>query len=190
MCGVVACLPVYPGDTGGPVPDPSALLATAWPGVPTVESLVDALDTTSARVTAAAEVWAGVAAFHVLVTSPGARAALGEAAADARRLVTRADEALDDLPLVPGGRGSEELQARVRRARDACWRLQHDLLGAAMRVQPLARDAAEPVACHSYRAIDAVLDSLGRLEVRGRDSAGLHVFVAAPDEVPAPADRR
>jgi glucosamine--fructose-6-phosphate aminotransferase (isomerizing) len=140
---------------------------------------VEALAKTAARLTVAAEAWARPAAFHAVVTDPDVGAALGDAAAGAGRLVTRADEALDTPGSPADRRSPEELQARVRQARDAVWRIEHDLLGAADRVRALAPAGLQPTACHSYRAMDAVLDSLGRLEVRGRDSAGLHVFVSA-----------
>src|SRR5688572_11193213 len=97
MCGVVACLPVYAGGRDCEVPDPAAPLATDWPATPTTEGLVDALAGTSARLTAAADAWADPAAFHVLVSDLDARAALGRAAAEASRLVARADAALDHL---------------------------------------------------------------------------------------------
>ncbi|MBN1091260.1 SIS domain-containing protein [Blastococcus sp. TML/M2B] len=181
MCGVVACLPVYPDGTGGGVPEGFPDLAADWPDPPTSASAGAALAETSARVSTATRTWSEPLAFARLVASPDAHAALEESAAAARALVTKADDALDGLLLAAGGEGAEELQARVRDARDACWRLRHDLLGSAVRVRELVQDAAEPAVCHSYRAIDVVLDSLGRLEVRGRDSAGLHVFVAVPE---------
>ncbi|SDF22639.1 glucosamine--fructose-6-phosphate aminotransferase (isomerizing) [Blastococcus fimeti] len=179
MCGVVACLPIYPGTDSGDAPDGSAVLAAGWPDEPTADGVVAALAETGVRVASAARAWSDPIAFARLVGSPDLLADLQRSAAGARALVTRADEAMDDL-LRSAGQPPEELHARVREARDACWRFRHDLLGSAVRVRALAGDATDPAVVHSYRAIDAVLDSLGRLEVRGRDSAGLHVLVASP----------
>ena len=176
MCGVVACLPIYPENSGGPVPDGSGGLAADWPDTPTQDAVVGVLDETVARSSTALHAWSDPVAFHRLVTSVDLLAALERSAAGAQALIARVDDALEELS---DGRG-EALQARVRHAKDVCWRLQHDLLGSVTRVRELAGNAADPATCHSYRALDAVLDSLGRLEVRGRDSAGLHVFVTAP----------
>lgn len=190
MCGVVACLPIYPGTGSGDAPDGAAVLAAGWPDLPTADGAVTALAETAARVTTATRVWSEPAAFARLVTSPDLLADLLRSATGARALVTRADEAMDDL-LRSAGRPPEELHARVRETRDACWRLRHDLLGSAVRVRALAGGATGPAALHSYRAIDAVLDSLDRLEVRGRDSAGLHVLVVSPEAglLGTPSDR-
>lgn len=180
MCGVVACLPIYPDDSSGRIPDVSAALAADWPTVQTADGVLAALNDTSARLAAAADAWSDPVAFHQLVASLDSQAAVGRAAAAARAVVERTDGALDDLAGHTEGPSAEDLLARVRGGKDACWRLQHDLLQSVTRVRALSGDASGPQACHSYRAVDAVLDALGRLEVRGRDSAGLHVFVAVP----------
>ncbi len=61
--------------------------------------------------------------------------------------------------------------------RDALWAVRHDRLRTAREVLLLAgRDASEG-ALSAYLAIQQALSALDRLEVRGRDSAGIHVFV-------------
>ena len=63
------------------------------------------------------------------------------------------------------------------RARDVLWSVLHDRLDCADKVRALAGDRATPSAIDACFAIQSALSSLDRLEVRGRDSAGIHVFV-------------
>ncbi len=66
------------------------------------------------------------------------------------------------------------------KAKDATWSIAKDRLGMATRVQELlARGGTQPAASlDGWWAIGVALAALDRLEVRGRDSAGLHVMVA------------
>jgi glucosamine--fructose-6-phosphate aminotransferase (isomerizing) len=61
--------------------------------------------------------------------------------------------------------------------RDAVWAVRHDRLRTAREVAALAGREASPDAVAGYVAIQQALSAIDRLEVRGRDSAGLHVFV-------------
>jgi glucosamine--fructose-6-phosphate aminotransferase (isomerizing) len=68
------------------------------------------------------------------------------------------------------------------RLSDLCWAIEHDRVGTARAVAQFLRiDAGEPSAARAnldaWWSIQVALASLGRLEVRGRDSAGLHVLV-------------
>ena len=61
--------------------------------------------------------------------------------------------------------------------RDALWAVRHDRLRTAREVLQLAGREAGEGALAAYLAIQQALSALDRLEVRGRDSAGIHVFV-------------
>jgi glucosamine--fructose-6-phosphate aminotransferase (isomerizing) len=61
--------------------------------------------------------------------------------------------------------------------RDALWAIRRDRLRTAHEVALLAGRGAGVTAHAGYLAIQQALSAIDRMEVRGRDSAGLHVFV-------------
>jgi glucosamine--fructose-6-phosphate aminotransferase (isomerizing) len=69
----------------------------------------------------------------------------------------------------------ELVNAALIRARDAFWAVRRDRLGTAQAVAELEPSSA--TAIDAYLSIVVALSALDRLEVRGRDSAGVHVFV-------------
>jgi glucosamine--fructose-6-phosphate aminotransferase (isomerizing) len=71
----------------------------------------------------------------------------------------------------------ERRSAEVIALRDVLWAIRHDRLRTVQAVADLAGRGAGQPALAAYLAIQQALSSLDRLEVRGRDSAGLHVFV-------------
>ncbi len=71
----------------------------------------------------------------------------------------------------------EEINAELLAARDRVWSVRKDRLRTADAVADLAgRDAGES-AVAGYLAIQQALSAIDRMEVRGRDSAGIHVLV-------------
>ena len=73
-----------------------------------------------------------------------------------------------------------ELERRnheLGRVRDGMWALCRDRIRAADAVSELAGDSRTSAAIEGYLSIHQALSALDRLEVRGRDSAGLHVLV-------------
>jgi glucosamine--fructose-6-phosphate aminotransferase (isomerizing) len=67
--------------------------------------------------------------------------------------------------------------AEVIDVRDALWAVRHDRLRTAIEVATLAGRDAGRAAVAGYLAVQQSLSAIDRLEVRGRDSAGLHLFV-------------
>jgi glucosamine--fructose-6-phosphate aminotransferase (isomerizing) len=61
--------------------------------------------------------------------------------------------------------------------RDALWAVRRDRLRSASEVAKLAGREAGVAALAGYHAVQQSLSAIDRLEVRGRDSAGLHLFV-------------
>ncbi len=97
-------------------------------------------------------------------------------------LVARLDALDADLD-VAGGLGPDELERHSARAvavRDALWALRNDRLRTAREVAALAGPTAPASALAAYLAVQEALSGLDRLEVRGRDSAGVHVYVRGP----------
>ena len=65
--------------------------------------------------------------------------------------------------------------------RDVLWALRHDRVRTIDAVLALAGRGAGSAALSGYLSIQQALSALDRLEVRGRDSAGLHLFVSGDD---------
>ena len=61
--------------------------------------------------------------------------------------------------------------------RDATWAIRHDRLRTAAAVELLAGRGAAPAAVAGYLAVQQALSAIDRMEVRGRDSAGIHLYV-------------
>ena len=61
--------------------------------------------------------------------------------------------------------------------RDVLWALRRDRLRTVREVADLAGRGAGPAALAGYLAIQQAFSTIDRMEVRGRDSAGIHVFV-------------
>jgi glucosamine--fructose-6-phosphate aminotransferase (isomerizing) len=90
----------------------------------------------------------------------------------------------------------ERIGALVIDVRDAAWAIRNDRLRTAHAVGALAGRDASPGALAGYLAVQQALSAIDRMEVRGRDSAGLHLFVhghgldAADPAVAAMIDER
>ena len=113
-----------------------------------------------------------------------------EPAADA------AERRLDELAGAVAGGSVEAMNEALARVRDALWALRRDRLGAVAGVESLAGREAPRSALTGLYPVQLALSALDRLEVRGRDSAGVHLFVTghgldldAPDVRPLVADR-
>jgi len=75
----------------------------------------------------------------------------------------------------------ERANAELIDLKDALWAIRHDRLRTTREVQALAGRAAPASALGGYLAVQQAFSAIDRLEVRGRDSAGLHVFVWGHD---------
>jgi len=77
--------------------------------------------------------------------------------------------------------GVDEIERRSALSialRDRLWAVRRDRLGAAAEVNELAGPGSDPRALSCYLAIRQAVAAIDRLEVRGRDSAGVHIFVS------------
>ena len=104
-------------------------------------------------------------------------------------LVSRVESRLDELEAfadevdhqiesgIVGADDIEGASATLVDLRDASWAIRHDRLRTAREVALLAGRDASVGAMAGYLAVQRALSAIDRLEVRGRDSAGLHLFV-------------
>jgi glucosamine--fructose-6-phosphate aminotransferase (isomerizing) len=79
---------------------------------------------------------------------------------------------LDDL---------EAINASLIAARDATWSIERDRLRTAREVEAFSDRNPSAASIAAFLSIQQALSALDRLEVRGRDSAGLHVLVRGHD---------
>jgi glucosamine--fructose-6-phosphate aminotransferase (isomerizing) len=168
MCGIIG---IVSRPSSRPVPAPGELLglldqATESTDLVSTAALVDACD-------------------RLLHGVPGVQALVGN-----RELVSAITARLDRLDAhvtaadarIESGAGMtpDEIEvagAELIAVRDALWSVRHDRLRTAVEVAALCGRDAGPAATAGYLAVQQSLSALDRLEVRGRDSAGLHLFV-------------
>ncbi|HEU4840739.1 MAG TPA: SIS domain-containing protein, partial [Ilumatobacteraceae bacterium] len=81
------------------------------------------------------------------------------------------------LAAAPDADAVEAAGASAIALRDALWAVRRDRLRTAAAVAELAGRDAGPAALGGYLSIQQALSAIDRMEVRGRDSAGIHVFV-------------
>jgi glucosamine--fructose-6-phosphate aminotransferase (isomerizing) len=195
MCGIVA---VVQRAAAGPAPDPERLRAL----LSETCSLVDAKAPTSALGSAAGlleqvdDALRGAGGIGALLRAPELAAEIADRAAALDLVVAAIDRAADEGAMALVGTELEAYNAALVRLKDALWSVSRDRLRAAREVQELSGGAGSDAAVEALSAVQIALSSIDRLEVRGRDSAGLHLLVqghgldlSAP-EVRAEVDRR
>ena len=184
MCGIIAVIR-RPTDRQPPTAtEVTAALAGALADLePSSAALPDPrrLDAITARVVEVDRSLRGAAGAAALVADP---VLLGELTHLARRLdreVSAIEEALDsleaDAQAIDGGADIETVNAALGGLKDAVWAIEHDRVRTARAVRELAGPDASAAAVSAYLSIQQSLSALDRLEVRGRDSAGLYVLV-------------
>jgi glucosamine--fructose-6-phosphate aminotransferase (isomerizing) len=176
MCGIVAVVR-EPGRRD--LPDLAALLAA-------LDAVEATLATGTADVTTLDRAASGLRAIDrtlrvddgiaALVSDPVRAGALEHRAAGCARLLGDLDARLDATAL--DGDAIEACNAALVACKDAVWSICNDRIGAAREVQDLLGGAPSgPSALRAFHSIQIALSAIDRLEVRGRDSAGLHVLV-------------
>jgi len=111
---------------------------------------------------------------------------VGSATAEIELAVSRFEAVLDSGSFALPGGHLEGLNAALVALRDATWALGHDRIGAARDVMALAEvlglteagATPGPAALAVLWAVNVAFRALDRLEVRGRDSAGVHLMVS------------
>ncbi|MGI8492507.1 MAG: SIS domain-containing protein, partial [Acidimicrobiales bacterium] len=197
MCGIVA---VLARRSERHAPDPQAVLRDLERAAGLVGSARAALTGGSGAVAAAIEALEEGAAVlegadWALRGTPGLACLLAEpvlavvgrvsvAAGPVTEVLEDLEVGLDAGTIVVEPGSQEALNAAVLQVKDALWAIRQDRVQMARAVADLAPWAADgacalgPAALEGLWAVAVCLGSLDRLEVRGRDSAGLHVLVA------------
>jgi glutamine---fructose-6-phosphate transaminase (isomerizing) len=180
MCGIIAVVR-KPGRDHAP--DPMLLLAD----LARARTEVAVLDRSAAsieRLEIAANNLAtvnahlmGPAGTSVLLTSSRFFADVEVEARTIAQFVEQFEQMLDaDTTL--SARTTEQLSAGLIRVKDEQWALERDRLRTARGVASLAPAGTNPSALEALWTVQIALSALDRLEVRGRDSAGLNLLVS------------
>jgi glutamine---fructose-6-phosphate transaminase (isomerizing) len=132
----------------------------------------------------------GTPGVVALVGDEAAAAAIGDAARAIGVTIAGLEAELDAGRRPLEGSLLERVNAALLRANDAAWAIEHDRLRTAVAVADLAGPDAGRAALEGYTSVQLALSAIDRLEVRGRDSAGIHLLVdghgldlGAPDVV-------
>jgi glucosamine--fructose-6-phosphate aminotransferase (isomerizing) len=165
MCGIIA---VVQRPAGRDTPDVGELLSSlaglrGVDAAPAVEAVDRALR--------------GTAGVRALLAAPDAMAALDERLAELEEEGRRLEVSADDGSIGLVGAELEVFNASLIALKDATWAVRRDRLRMAREVTDLAGPGATGAAIDAFTAVQVALSSIDRLEVRGRDSAGLHLLV-------------
>ena len=191
MCGIIA---IVRRPATRPIPDAAAVtgLVEAAAGaladgadqaVRDLEGLARKLEAAADGLQEANHLLGGVPGLRLLLQSPATVDALGGLIETATTSVVSLESRLDaDSSLDPAE--LEHLNEQLVRVRDALWSVGRDRLRAARAVSDLlsgvglSAGSASPAAVEAYLSVHQALSALDRLEVRGRDSAGLHLLIS------------
>jgi glucosamine--fructose-6-phosphate aminotransferase (isomerizing) len=177
MCGIVAVVRRPGGRTApspdrvvGPLHDAVSVLAGAAPPA-------EAADTAARLVEAADAALRGAAGVRALVVDRRLLAEVEGVCTTLSASVSAIEARLD-----AGGDGEasaevEAVNAAVTCLKDAVWAVAQDRVRTARAVADLAGNEPSWEAVEAYTSVQQALSAIDRLEVRGRDSAGIHILV-------------
>jgi glutamine---fructose-6-phosphate transaminase (isomerizing) len=120
----------------------------------------------------------GTPGLACLLADPDGRARLDRLAAELERRVEQLETAIDgEAAALPAG-ALEDVNAALVGAKDGLWAIRRDRIASAEAVAALAGQRPGRAAIEAFGSIQIALAALDRLEVRGRDSAGMYVLVS------------
>ncbi len=185
MCGIIA---IARRRSARPAPTPTEVVALVDGAPAALAAALGRPDPAAALLAVAADL---AAADRLLRGVPGLQALLGDRVLEASLRTTMAavwdgvagiEAALDDEHGAPSPLAEhlEAINAALIAVKDAAWAIDRDRLRTLVAVAELLGDGAVApslAAVEGYLSIQQALSALDRLEVRGRDSAGLSVLV-------------
>jgi glucosamine--fructose-6-phosphate aminotransferase (isomerizing) len=179
MCGIVG---IVSCPTGRAAPEPAELLAALDAAVAAgndIDRVAELLESVDALLHGDAGV-AALAGNFTLTNDLLDRLDRVDA------MVESEESGIDDLHA--DSRALDAMAARISRVRDASWAIRRDRIRTAQAVHDFAGNGAPAGALSGYLSIQQALSAIDRMEVRGRDSAGISVIVWSPDFLDVPAE--
>ncbi len=99
-----------------------------------------------------------------------------------RAFVDAEEALLEQGEMLPDLATQEAVNLTLTRLKDAAWAIERELAQNVDKVRDLLGETANtPKALREYRKLNLILNTLDRLEIRGRDSAGVLVQISFPD---------
>lgn len=171
MCGIIGILR---RPSARPAPSSNEVLGLIDQAVEVFEpNNADSLRAASKVLRSADRLLLGVPGVTALLSNPGLGAEIESRLAP----MAAAMKQIDVDVIESGVEVDESLNAARIRTKDALWAVQRDRLAAVAGVTELAGANPSPAAAAAMTSVYDALSALDRLEVRGRDSVGLHLFV-------------
>jgi len=182
MCGIIA---VVRRPSERPPPELAGLLAAVERAAALVPEDGGSWDGAHGRLGEAGEALAGVdlllrgvPGLRCLLADRAGRVRLDRLAAELERRVERLEASIDgDSRGLPAD-ALEAVNSALVRVKDGLWAIRRDRIAGAEAVTALAGPSPGPAAVEAFASVQTALAALDRLEVRGRDSAGLYVLVS------------
>lgn len=191
MCGIFAVLRA-PSDRKPPSRAAVDALLQAAATAAAVPDPVRALNEAATQLNNLDRQLRGAPGMQALIADPAISMAVAAQVATIAERITSTEQALDAGELGDAA-GLEDLNRALVSAKDATWALTKDRLRTAEAVRnllgPIA-DSASPSAVETYLSVQLTLSALDRLEVRGRDSAGVAVILNGHGLSPRQIDAR
>ena len=177
MCGIIAVLRRRSDRQPPRGADLLGMLGGTAPAVAEAEisGLAEAIDGVADRVGQVDRLLRGTPGVRALHADRTLTGAIDAVIDEVSAALAEREASLDDDD--PGDIDLEAVNAAVVRLKDALWAVQKDRLRTARAVADLAGPEAGPSAIEAFTSVQAALSALDRLEVRGRDSAGITVLV-------------
>jgi glucosamine--fructose-6-phosphate aminotransferase (isomerizing) len=180
MCGIVA---VLRRPTTQAVPDHQELIEIlAGTELELRDSSVDAsaLERITAELIDVDDRLRGSSGLRCMLRSESVTESLAAALVGIEKRIAEVEVRLDQESVLITTRQQERVNAALIGVKDAWWAIAHDRLAMGRAVSSLldGRPVEAVANLDGWWSIQVALASLDRLEVRGRDSAGLHVMVA------------
>ena len=177
MCGIIA---VLRRRSDRPVPTTTELLSLLDGGAETLgdakpETLAKAADLVAAQVEGVNRLLKGTPGIRALLDDHTLAPSVDALASGISAALADRESELDGAPI--DGAELEDVNAAVIRLKDAVWAVQRDRLRNGAAVADLAGVDPSTAAIDAFAAVQAALSAIDRLEVRGRDSAGLMLLV-------------
>lgn len=184
MCGIVS---IVRRPSGRPPPSAREVLDALDAARSVLPTSVDGLEVgplhdAAEHLEHAARLLGGTPGVGALLGDPSLARGVERSASALDAAIAGLEAVLDRGDVEATGRTVESLNAGLIRLKDACWTVLRDRLRTAREVADLAGGhGLGPSAVCAYTSIVEALAAIDRLEVRGRDSAGLHVLVTEHD---------
>ena len=185
MCGIVAVVRRWSRripPTSAEVLDLLSPVVVSLRDLSRPGDLAGGIGAAAANLTQADSLLQGTAGLQALLAEKPLRATIRATLSEIDRLISGLEA---DLDRSGGDRAIEVVNAALVQMKDAVWAIGNDRLSTFDAVADLAGPTANVAALSAFSSVQIALSALDRLEVRGRDSAGLHVMVSGHDLDPA-----